>query len=75
MNVRARHDPFVSNAIEVRGLDVLFGARSRDAETRALAALDRGEDRDAIRESTGVVAGVIDATLDVPAGEIVVLMG
>lgn len=65
----------MSHAIEIRHLDVLFGARSKQLKTHALAALDRGEGRDAIRENLGVVAGVVDASLDVPAGEIVVLMG
>lgn len=68
------------NAIEVRGLTVLFGgsggSRARAAShVAALAELDRGANRDAIREATGVVPGVIDADLDVPAGSIVVLMG
>ncbi len=65
----------MSNAVEVRGLDVLFEARGRRAQRTALAALDRGESRDALREASGVVAGVVDASLDVAEGSIVVLMG
>ena len=69
------------NAIEVRALDVLFaerqgGRRARKAAfAKALRALDDGESRDAVRDATGVVPGVINANLDVPAGSIVVLMG
>ncbi len=60
-------------AISLRDVDVLFGPGRRHAD--ALSRLDAGEDRDAVREATGVVAGVIGASLDVAPGEIVVLMG
>ncbi len=71
----------MDNAIEVRALDVLFtqhamGRRARAAScAAAMKALDGGASRDAVREATGVVAGVINADLDVPAGSILVLMG
>ena len=60
-------------AIALHDVDVLFGPGRRRAD--ALARLDAGEDRDAVREATGVVAGVIGASLVVNPGEIVVLMG
>ena len=60
-------------AISLRDVDVLFGPRRAHAE--ALRRLDAGEDRDAVREATGVVAGVVGASLEVAPGEIVVLMG
>ena len=65
--------PAPEPAIALHDVDVLFGPARRRAD--ALARLDAGEDRDAVREATGVVAGVIDASLDVHPGEIVVLMG
>jgi len=63
----------VRNALQIRDLDVLFGPRR--AQDRALAMLDAGEQRDAIRDATGITCGVIDANLDVPEGSILVLMG
>jgi glycine betaine/proline transport system ATP-binding protein len=57
--------------VAFRGVDVIFGDRSG----RALAMLDRGEDRNAILEATGSVVGVADANLEIGAGEICVLMG
>ena len=71
----------VGNAIEVRALDVLFpdqkgGRRAKAAAcAAALQALDSGNSRDTVRDTTGVVPGVINANLDVPTGSIVVLMG
>lgn len=61
------------NALEIRELDVLFGPKRTRA--RALAMLDEGAGRDAIREATATTCGVIGANLDVPAGSILVLMG
>jgi len=58
-------------AIRFAHVDLLFGHRPR----AGLAPLDRGADRDAIRAATGQVLAVHDATLDVCAGEICVLMG
>ena len=60
-------------AIEMRGVDVLFGPPKR--RTEALAALDAGEDRETILERTGLVLGVADASLAVPSGSLSVLMG
>lgn len=60
-------------AIEIRDVDVLFGPdRQRQ---RALDALDDGADREAILAATGMVLGVADASLSVPAGSLSVLMG
>ena len=65
--------PDAPAAISLEGVDVLFGPRRRFAD--ALGRLDAGEGRDAVRETTGVVAGVVGASLEVAPGEIVVLMG
>lgn len=60
-------------AVDMQHVDVLFGAKNRQAA--ALAQLDAGGTRDEILEATGVVIGVADANLTVPAGSISVLMG
>ena len=60
-------------AIDVRGVDLLFGPAG--ARRAALEALDAGCDRETILARTGVVLGVADATLAVPAGSLSVLMG
>jgi glycine betaine/proline transport system ATP-binding protein len=60
-------------AVEVRNVDVLFGPLRSQAQ--ALALLDAGSSREKILEQTGVVLGVADASLSVPAGSISVLMG
>jgi glycine betaine/proline transport system ATP-binding protein len=69
----------MSAAIELRGVDILYGVpahrRAGELVRRALAALDAGRTRTEIREATGIVIGVADATLAVPRGEISVLMG
>jgi len=57
--------------IEIKNLDVVFG---KNAE-QALPLLDAGEDRENIREKTGLVVGVKDASISVKKGEICVLMG
>jgi glycine betaine/proline transport system ATP-binding protein len=59
------------SAIRFEQVDLLFGPRPRTG----LAPLDEGHDRDAIRAATGQILAVRDATLDVHAGEICVLMG
>lgn len=61
------------SAVSIQSVDVLFGALAE--QTKALQLLDKGYDRDEILEKTGMVLGVADATLDVPAGSISVLMG
>ena len=60
-------------AIDIRGVDLLFGPVG--ARHAALEALDAGCDRETILARTGVVPGVADATLAVPAGSLSVLMG
>lgn len=52
-------------------VSIVFG----DRPERALPLADEGLDRSAIREATGQVLGVHDCSLEVGAGEIVVLMG
>jgi glycine betaine/proline transport system ATP-binding protein len=54
-----------------RHVDVIFGPRPREA----LELLDRGQGREAILARTGHVVGVADASIDIEAGEICVLMG
>lgn len=57
--------------ITIENLDVVFGAQPQ----AALPLLDQGLDREQIREQTGQVVGVKDASLTVGRGEICVLMG
>ena len=52
-------------------VDVIFGRKVKEA----LALLDSGADKDTIFAETGQVVGVQDASLQVEAGEIFVLMG
>lgn len=58
-------------AIEFRKVDVIFGK----APASALPLLDAGRDREEIRAQTDAVVGVAGASLEVPRGEICVLMG
>ncbi len=60
-------------ALSMKHVDVLFGPDKQ--QPRALELLDSGSSREEILEQTGIVLGVADATLDVPAGSISVLMG
>ena len=62
-----------SSALSIEHVDVLFGPK-RQYDT-ALQLLDKGLTREQIHERTGVVLGVADACLEVPAGSISVLMG
>jgi len=57
--------------IEIENLDVVFGKQPQSA----LPLLDQGMDREQIREQTGQVVGVKNASLTVGHGEICVLMG
>jgi glycine betaine/proline transport system ATP-binding protein len=69
----------VTNAIEFKGVDILFprdSGRASAARIRsALQHLDAGRSRTDILSSTGVVVGVSGAHLSVRTGEIAVLMG
>ncbi|WP_273501744.1 choline ABC transporter ATP-binding protein [Paracoccus sphaerophysae] len=58
-------------AVEFDNVSIIFG----DKPQRALPLADQGLDRGAIREATGQVLGVHDASLTVAEGEILVLMG
>ena len=60
-------------AVNMQHVDVLFGPGRQRAQ--ALKLLDDGYERDQILEQTGMVLGVADACLEVPAGSISVLMG
>lgn len=57
--------------VEFDRVSVVFGA----AQDQALSLMDQGLSREEIKERTGAVAGVHDATLSVAEGEILVLMG
>ena len=58
-------------AIRAEGLYKVFGRRADDA----LKALQSGEDRKDVVASTGATPAVIDASFEVQAGEIFVVMG
>ncbi len=66
-------------ALEFCNVDILYaaqpGRRSSEQVARALSALDAGRSRAEIREQTGIVVGVANASLAVARGEIYVLMG
>jgi glycine betaine/proline transport system ATP-binding protein len=57
--------------INIKNLDVVFG----DRPERALELLDQGQEREEIRNNTGLVVGVNNANLQISKGEICVLMG
>lgn len=58
-------------AIDFQHVDIIFGQDT----AQAVALLDAGKSRDEILAATGRVVGVADASLQVAAGEICVLMG
>lgn len=57
--------------INIKNLDVIFGNQPE----RGLSLLDEGQDREEIRNKTGLVVGVNKANLQINKGEICVLMG
>jgi glycine betaine/proline transport system ATP-binding protein len=59
------------SAVVFENVDILFGARQRDA----LTMLDQGKARDEILKATNVVLGAADINLAIEPGEICVLMG
>ena len=61
----------MTSVVEFKNVDILFGKDT----SAARAMLDKGEDRSAILEKTGVVLGCAGANLTVNKGEISVLMG
>jgi glycine betaine/proline transport system ATP-binding protein len=71
--------PVPAPAVEFRGVDILYGQgagrRARALLTQALQALDAGGSRTEIAARTGVVVGVVNASLTVATGSICVLMG
>ncbi len=66
-------NPSSDIAVSMQHVDVLFGTARQQKE--ALQLLDAGQSREEILEQSGAVLGVADASLDVPAGSISVLMG
>ena len=58
-------------AVSFDAVNIVFG----DRPERALPLMDQGLSRSEIQEATGQVLGVHDCSLDVRAGEILVLMG
>jgi glycine betaine/proline transport system ATP-binding protein len=69
----------MNTALEFCGVDILYAAqpsrRTSDMLQRALSALDSGRSRAEIRDQTGIVLGVANASLAIARGEIYVLMG
>jgi len=61
----------MTNAIEFENIDVIFGHR----QAESLALLDAGKTRSEIAEANNNVLGVAGVNLNVPQGEICVLMG
>lgn len=61
----------MNNAVEFDAVSIVFG---KDPQS-ALPMMDEGKTRAEVQEETGQVLGVHDCTLDVKAGEILVLMG
>jgi len=61
----------MTKAIGFNNVSIVFG----DKPASALPMMDAGRDREQVQEATGQVLGVHDCSLDVGAGEILVLMG
>lgn len=61
----------MSNAVEFDAVSIVFGSHPKSA----LPMMDEGKTRAEVQEQTQQVLGVHDCTLDVKAGEILVLMG
>jgi glycine betaine/proline transport system ATP-binding protein len=61
----------MTTAVSFRNVSIVFG----DNPWSAIPLMETGQSRAEIQEATGQILGVHDCTLDVEAGEIVVLMG
>lgn len=61
----------MSNAVEFDAVSIVFGPNPKSA----LPAMDEGKTRAEVQEQSQQVLGVHDCSLDVKAGEILVLMG
>jgi glycine betaine/proline transport system ATP-binding protein len=59
------------NAVEFDKVSIVFG----DHPERALPLMDQGQSRSEIQADTGQILGVLDCSLSVGTGEILVLMG
>ncbi len=57
--------------VKLRDVDIVFG----DSPKKALPLIDEGKSREEIQSETGQILGVAGASLDVHAGEVLVLMG
>ena len=58
-------------AVRFDAVSIVFGSHPE----RALPLMDEGRNRAEVQDATGQILGVYDCTLDVAAGEILVLMG
>ncbi|MBC8129672.1 MAG: choline ABC transporter ATP-binding protein, partial [Rhizobiaceae bacterium] len=63
--------PAAKPIVSFQNVSIVFGRRADDA----LPLIDRKATRETIRQETGTMLGVADASLDIAAGEIAVLMG
>lgn len=61
----------MTNAVEFDNVSIVFG----DAPAKALPEMDALKSRAEVQQTTDQVLGVHNCSLDVPAGEILVLMG
>ncbi|HEY9058093.1 MAG TPA: choline ABC transporter ATP-binding protein [Aurantimonas sp.] len=61
----------MSPIVSFQNVSIIFGRKPE----QALPLVDAGKSRSEIREATGATLGVADASLDINAGEIAVLMG
>jgi glycine betaine/proline transport system ATP-binding protein len=61
----------MTTAVSFKNVSIVFG----DKPEHALPLMDAGQSRSEIEIATGQVLGVHDCSLDVAAGEILVLMG
>ncbi|MFK7834997.1 MAG: choline ABC transporter ATP-binding protein [Sulfitobacter sp.] len=61
----------MTNAVEFNNVSIVFGEKPE----KALPLMDQGQSRAEIEAATGQVLGVHDCSLNVAAGEILVLMG
>lgn len=57
--------------VKLRDVDIVFG----ESPKSALAMIDEGKSRAEIQEATGQILGVAGCSLDIEAGEVLVLMG
>ncbi|PZU23495.1 MAG: choline ABC transporter ATP-binding protein [Shinella sp.] len=61
----------MNGAVILKNVDIVYGAKPK----KAFPLIDEGATRDEINARTSLIAGALDASLTVEAGEILVLMG